>query len=77
MDLWTQPVGLWTKIHNRNYICTNRIVLFWYSLMGLEQLIANVRWTFACRRLDGGNTLISAPLGQKCHKSRQRHNCYC
>ena len=30
--------------------------LFWYP-EGLELSNANVRWTFACRQLDGGNTL--------------------
>jgi len=33
--------------------------------MGFEQLIATVRWTVACRQLDGGNTLISIPTGME------------
>ena len=40
---------------------------------GLEQSNAIVRWTIARFRLDGIDSLISAPQGQKCHESRQRH----
>ena len=34
-----------------------------------NHLNAAVRWTAACRRLDGGNTLIFFPKGRKCNES--------
>jgi len=34
----------------------------------LERSNATVRWTVACRRLDGGNTSIFFPLGRKCKR---------
>ena len=39
--------------------------IIFISRMGFEQLIATVRWTVACRQLDGGNTLISIPTGME------------
>ena len=34
----------------------------------LERSNATVRWTVACRRLDGGNTSIFFPPGRKCKR---------
>ena len=39
--------------------------IIFISRMGFEQLIATVRWTVACRQLDGGNTLISISTGME------------
>ncbi len=38
-----------------------------------NHLNAAVRWTAACRRLDGGNTLIFFPKGRKCSESPAGH----
>ena len=38
---------------------------FHFSNERFEQFNATVRWTVACRRLDGGNTLILIPLGNQ------------
>ena len=37
---------------------------------GFEQSNATVQWTVACRRLDGGNTLILIPKESECSESR-------
>ena len=34
----------------------------------LKRSNATVRWTVACRRLDGGNTSIFFPPGRKCKR---------
>ena len=38
---------------------------FHFSNERFEQFNATVRWTVACRRLDGGNTLIQIPRGNQ------------
>ena len=38
--------------------------LFW-TIDRFEDLNATVRWTVACRQLDGGNTIIFIPPGMK------------
>jgi len=39
--------------------------IIFISKGGFEESIATVRWTVACRQLDGGNTLISIPTGME------------
>ena len=43
-------------------------VLFIWADMGFEESYADVRWTSACRRLDGDNTLIFA-MGENANES--------
>ena len=43
--------------------------LFAWVIGDSNHLKAAVRWTAACRRLDGGNTLIFFPSGRKCNES--------
>jgi len=39
--------------------------LFWRYAPDLNHLNAEVRWTSACRQLDGGNTLFFLSIGKK------------
>ena len=52
---------------------------FLFCAARFEDLNATVRWTVACRQLDGGNTIIFIPSGMKmlanlASSSRDIHN---
>ena len=47
---------------NRKSICSFG---FHFSNERFEQFDATVQWTAACRRLDGGNTMILIPFGNQ------------
>ena len=50
---------------SRKSICS---LGFYLLLVRLERSNATVRWTVACRRLDGGNTSIFFLSGRKCKR---------
>ena len=75
----SQGINRISKVYTNNKKrTTHRVVLFLASIGDLNRLNAIVRWTIACRQLDGGNTIIFAkgkntnqipPIGTENHPS--------